>query len=243
MTAKPKPRIPRKIKEFDDYISATDDRQLAINPDTTEPYYKLYGWTDAESEAWTAFRTASNGLYGKYKNKKTDRTTQVTEDAGLNITACIKYDNHPVEGHFLLDNVAKNGSTTDWLLFNVKRGTALQDTVGTPSADIGTKEPQINITDIGHLFHKLTFTNPDAPGSKAKPDGIKDIQIYYALTPADAPEPALSAYQYHGDFTRGHAIINFTAAEVKKVAWYIARYESTKGEKGSFCIAVSATII
>ena len=139
--------------------------------------------------------------------------------------------------------VAAHGTTEDWLIFNVKRGTALKDTVRTPAADTGTKKPQIDLTEIGHLFHKLTFTNPDASGSRAKPAGIKDIQVYYAVMPDDVTIPKDSDYQYWGDFKRGHAIINHPSGDVKKTAWYKARYETSTGEKGEFCVAVSGTII
>ena len=84
MAAKAKTRIPRKIKEFEDYINSTDDRQLAIDPATTQPYFKGYGWTAAESTDWTAFRTTSNALYAKWKYKETLRTKQITDDAMLN---------------------------------------------------------------------------------------------------------------------------------------------------------------
>jgi hypothetical protein len=45
--------IPRNIEIFNNYIRKTNTRQLAINPDTTNPYFKDYTWTPAQSTAYT----------------------------------------------------------------------------------------------------------------------------------------------------------------------------------------------
>jgi hypothetical protein len=139
--------------------------------------------------------------------------------------------------------VARKGEAADWLIFNVKKGTALEDKTKTPAEDPGTKVPGLSISEVGHLYHVLTITNPDAPTSKAKPKGIKDIQVYRALVADGAPAPADSDYEYIGDASRGRFISEFDSADVKKIAWYKARYENTLGKTGNFCNPESETVI
>lgn len=44
--------IPTEISKFNPYIVNTNMRQLAVNPDTTNPYWTDYGWTSAQSTAY-----------------------------------------------------------------------------------------------------------------------------------------------------------------------------------------------
>lgn len=50
-------RVPRSLFLFNAYIINTDNRQLATNPTTSNPFWTDFGWTLAESNAWTADRT------------------------------------------------------------------------------------------------------------------------------------------------------------------------------------------
>src|ERR1041385_4052666 len=50
-------RVPLPLFLFNAYIINTDNRQLATNPITGNPYWTDFGWTNAESAAWTADRT------------------------------------------------------------------------------------------------------------------------------------------------------------------------------------------
>jgi hypothetical protein len=67
--------VPKQIPEFDKWIRNTNKRQLAVNADTSNPFWKDYGWTSAQS---ADFKTKwhdqwVNELYPSWSNalKKT----------------------------------------------------------------------------------------------------------------------------------------------------------------------------
>jgi tetratricopeptide (TPR) repeat protein len=108
--------IPKDIEEFQNFINATDDLQKAIDTEgykvypkdangktvygdlktfteiKDEPQYIKFGWTAADSSAWSGFRDEANILYKEYnsKGKKGDAGLKAKlEDV---ITRCIAYD-------------------------------------------------------------------------------------------------------------------------------------------------------
>src|SRR5438045_3231877 len=96
-----KTRIPREINRFAKYIGITDDRQLEIDPATTNPRWQNWGWTVSESGQWTAFRTTSDGLYNVYKQPDF-RTDDVKNQLTALIKSVVAYD----QEHKLLDKIS-----------------------------------------------------------------------------------------------------------------------------------------
>ncbi|MBI3502379.1 MAG: hypothetical protein HY063_11350 [Bacteroidetes bacterium] len=254
-------RIPTTIDLFHKYIIDTDDLQLSIDPNTNNPVYQNWGWTAAESAAWTAFRTKDNALYKKYSVKKL-RNSDITEKLNLNRKDCLKYDHDKDTGHHLLDKIALSGSVSDCETFKVKRGTVLQDATLTRVAEPGSKEAGIVVREIGHLFHKLAIVNIDKSKKKGREKGIKEIEIWRALVKPPAPpanqnanqppqpmpvqnpnaEPDDSQYVHVGEAKRGLYLSTFESSDVGSTAWYKARMKNTRGEKGNFSKAVSAPV-
>jgi hypothetical protein len=71
--------IPETIHKFNDYIGNTNDRQVEVNPDTTNPYWTDYGWSSAQSTAFTDdwHDVWVDDLYPKWKNPLTKTTPVV----------------------------------------------------------------------------------------------------------------------------------------------------------------------
>src|ERR1700751_393680 len=98
-------RIPSTATEFPGYMDVTDNLQLSIDPSTGQPVYKNWGWSSAESAAWTGFRNQSDKLFLKLSDKKKS-STDVKDQMKILITTVKKHDHDPITGHHLLDKIA-----------------------------------------------------------------------------------------------------------------------------------------
>jgi hypothetical protein len=233
-------RIPRDIETFADYMEATDNRQLAIDPATTNPRFQNWTWTPAQSTDWTDFRDRSDALWALYENKAMRRTVN-TENFYILIDEVVAYD----QLHKLLDKITTAAMppavVDDFEIFNVVRGTPLADSTPTVS-DVIPPQPHIHVKEVTHLSHLLEVTNPAHTGPGKGP-GIKDIQVWRALVAGGAAEPDASAYTQIGDAERGRFTSTFEEGDKRKDAYYKARMKGTNGKYGLFCAAISETII
>jgi hypothetical protein len=65
-------RVPQEIGKFNQYITRTNARLVAINPDTTHKYSVDYGLTTTEADSWTEQRDEwVDNLYPKYNDPLT----------------------------------------------------------------------------------------------------------------------------------------------------------------------------
>jgi hypothetical protein len=238
--AKRKTRILRDIPGFADYIVKTDNRQLDIDPVTTNPRFQNWGWTPAESTAWTGFRTATDPLWAIY-DSDTLRNKDAKEQINLIIKQAVAYDKE----HKLLDKIGITpvppATLLDFEIFRVIRGTPLADIVPTISdEDLG--KPLVSIHKIDHLKHVLKIT-PEIDGSHGVVNRIKDMEVYRAIVAPDAPEPTPDKYEYMGDAKRRRFTSEFADGDFRKDVWYKARIEGTNGKKYTFSKPFRETIV
>ena len=259
MATKDTGRIPSAAAEFATYMDGADNLQLATGNPTTTKKWQNWGWTAAQSTQWTAYRNQSDALYLQWADKN-HNNTDITDQMKVLIKAVKKFDNDPITGAHLLDKIALNGTLSDCATFKVKRGTALAAVSHQGSATarnvggvaVGTgasaEKPVLAITkyDVGE--HQLSVTNPDTPKSHALPAGIKFAKVYRFI--GTAAPTAISQYVFVANASRGSALSSFADADLAPFAagtvlyaWYIARYESTKGVLGDACGAIRAQIL
>ncbi|MBI3501743.1 MAG: hypothetical protein HY063_08105 [Bacteroidetes bacterium] len=241
-------RIPRDIVHFVPYMDDTDTYQLSIDPSTGNPRWQNWGWTAADSAAWTGFRNKADTLFAKYNNKKF-REGDVTEKLHLLITGVggvVEYD----QKEKLLDSIAATpippADIADFEHFHVKKGTVIADATPTRVAD-GMGEPAIVMKKTEHLSHTLGITNPAHKG-KGKGKHIKEVQVWRAImasatATAPAAIPTDDDYKYVGEAKRGSYKSEFATADVGKTCWHKARYKNTQGKFGDFCKAIDAPIV
>jgi hypothetical protein len=227
-------RISAEPDVFAPYMDNTDNHQLSINPVSGQAFWKDWGWTAADSAQWTSFRTQSDKLFLLYSDKK-HNTTENREEMITLIKNVKAYDHNPLTGHHMLDKIAISGTMNSCSIFKVKRGTPLvlkPDKIGPLP---GTLIPVITVKENTEGEHKLAVRNPKTPKSRAIPKGMKFCKVYRYI--GTAAPTNISQYQFIVNAKRGLAISNFAEIgldpTVKLWAWYIARYESTKGVLGN----------
>jgi len=99
--------------------------------------------------------------------------------------------------------------------------------------------PGINVREIQHLIHILSIRHPSTPDSKAKPKGIRAVQIFMSVS---EKQPKLKDYRFVGNATRHLYRVNHNPQNKGETAWYIARYENTRGETGTWSMHRRAVI-
>ena len=107
-----------------------------------------------------------------------------------------------------------------------------------------TTRPVLAIHPDQRLEHKVTWTDETTPASRAKPAGVKDLELRVAVVAQGQPAPAdPDAYTYYRvNDPASPNIVGFDPADGGKLAWMIGCWTSTRGERGPWSAAVSETI-
>ncbi len=228
-----KVRIPINIADFDAFMNSTDDLQLTVVPPGSDKKFTIWGWTDAESEQWTAFRQESNSLFADYKNPE-KKSPIVIEKSNELISKVRSYDNNKESGHHLLDKIALKGTIEDCAQFNIKRSTTRQADPVHHDYDPNLYKAVLNIIkhDVG--MHLIEVTELSSGGSKKLPEGMASVKIYRYM---GKNEPANDdAYLLLGNGKYGKIASLFSDVHVPEgenwTAYYYARYESKSGKLG-----------
>ena len=72
-------RVPKKVSEFNDYITRTDDDLLVVVPPSTQPTWQRLGLTTAYQTLWHNGRLTWEPLYALYANPLTKTTAVVKQ--------------------------------------------------------------------------------------------------------------------------------------------------------------------
>jgi hypothetical protein len=223
------PRIRRNINGFNTDITITNDYlKESCEPDPCTNGERL-GWTIDELKFWSDILHDWQPLYIRYGNKKAGRTTDVTDQLHQLIDKAVKYD----QEHHLYDRIAicTAAVNKDFETFRIKRFTPLADEKPTSDPDPGDKTVKISLRSSEHLVHKMMAVFNGVKG-RGKPEGIKEVMMFMAITGAEEAQPALEKFQYKGDVKNGFIIIKFLPTDKGKKAWYYAIPKNSKGELG-----------
>lgn len=178
-------RIPRTIPAFNEYIMNTDDRLQAINPDTTNPYYKDYGVDSADATAWHNMRTDwETKTFPIYSNPSTS-------------TSIAKADLHTAMENFrtfanpILDiiEVSKIAGNAEEHIFNFKLHRKSPTHPTTPIK----AECVASIQSEGRGLYEFSCKSTTDSSRASKVEGANSVQFAYmisatALNPLPTPD-------------------------------------------------------
>lgn len=227
-------------------LDVVDDLQLSTGTPPHAKKYMDWGWTDEESAHVTLIRQQADDFFDIMKNKK-NCPTAVRDQMTILIDDFMAFDHGKNEPHKLWDKIAAFGSITDCESAGIKRGTPLAKTP-TQDDEVPATE-QIFKALVGmrkNLIgsHLISVVNSDSPSSKALPKGMKAAMVFCYIG-TEAPT-SIDQYKKIGNAKRGNFLNKFTdlqPVEGKKLyAWYIVRYENTKGEWGLLSNRLKAEI-
>lgn len=99
-----------------------------------------------------------------------------------------------------------------------------------------TEMPNVSINTATPLLHVIEFSRD---GGKGKPEGVREIEIWFKLGGDATGNP--SDYDYIGRDTESPYTKQFVAADSGKQAHYLCCWLNSKGERGPWKM-VSATV-
>lgn len=106
--------------------------------------------------------------------------------------------------------------------------------------DPPTTFPLLSILGNTPGCQTLRYSDSYTPDSAAKPFGATGMQLYVAVTDAEAAP--LSEALFQGMHTRNPVAVEFSEPDDGKVATYYARWINAKGEHGPWSLPVSMRI-
>jgi hypothetical protein len=118
-------------------------------------------------------------------------------------------------------------------------GITVRDTIPTP-VEPPTTRPVISVDTSQRLRHTISFADEATPTRKAKPAGVRGAQIWVKIGDPAPVDP--SELTFLATDTRTPYVADFDGADANKVAHYMLRWESTRGEPGPWSETASATI-
>ena len=118
-------------------------------------------------------------------------------------------------------------------------GITVPDTIPTPVGAPETR-PVVSVDTSQRLQHTISFADELTPTSTAKPAGVRGAQIFVKV--GDPPPADPSELTFLGTDTRTPYLAPYTGADANKVAHYMLRWESTRGDTGPWSETASATI-
>ena len=118
-------------------------------------------------------------------------------------------------------------------------GITVRDTVPTPVGPPETR-PVVSIDSSQRLQHTISFADEATPTRRAKPAGVRGAQIWVKVGDPAPVDPG--ELTYLATDTRTPYLATFAGADANKVAHYMLRWESTRGEPGPWSETASATI-
>ncbi len=118
-------------------------------------------------------------------------------------------------------------------------GITVPDTTPTPVGP-PTSRPVVKVDTAQRLQHTIAFQDELTPTSKAKPAGVRGAQIWVKIGDPAPTDP--NELTYLATDTRTPYATTFDGADANKVAHYMLRWESTRGETGPWSETASATI-
>ena len=91
-----------------------------------------------------------------------------------------------------------------------------------------------------HLCHILRWTDETTPTKKARPDGVRGVEIWGKVGGAAPVDP--SECHYIAVDSKPPYMAEYTGADAGKIAYYILRWVNTRNEPGPWSDTLSAMI-
>ena len=112
------------------------------------------------------------------------------------------------------------------------------------SANPAFTRPSIAIETPRKLQQVLSFREETTPDTKAKPKGVRGVQIWMAILPKEAPAPRDNqAMRFLGEPRALKLAQDFVLDDAGKYAWYLARWTDLAGEVGQWSEPASRMIL
>ena len=102
------------------------------------------------------------------------------------------------------------------------------------------RRPVVGIVGVDARRHVLRFSDPENPEGRARPDGVRGVQLFCALGES-APTDPLSG-RFRGVFTRKEVNVDFEIGDAGKLAHYYARWQTDTGLVGPWSVVTSISI-
>ena len=188
------------------------------------------GLTTAQTGALNAALTAWLASYPAYL---------AGDQAQQGRTATKKTDRGTLEGVLrqIGGELQKRESVTDAQRQAI--GLPVHDTTKTPVAAITTK-PLLKIETDQRLRHTIRFTDEATPTSRAKPKGAIGLELW--MKRGGAAPTGIGECEPLGLITNSPDVEEFEPADGGKTIHYLARWQTTRGDKGPFSATASATV-
>ena len=103
----------------------------------------------------------------------------------------------------------------------------------------GVIRPLVTVDTSQRLQHTIAFQDELTPTSRAKPEGVRGAQIWVKI--GDPPPTDPNELTYLATDTRTPYVTDFDGVDGNKVAHYMLRWESTRGDVGPWSETASAT--
>ena len=105
---------------------------------------------------------------------------------------------------------------------------------------VPASRPVLGVDASQRLQHKISFRDADATDSRAKPEGVREIELWSKVG-APAPTDA-SQCQFVLAGSKNGLMVAYTGAQAGQPVHYMARWKNTRGEYGPWSETVIATI-
>ncbi len=213
--------IPREIEKFNTWIVNTNLRQLAVNGATSNPFWTDYGWTTAQSTAYTTDWRDEwvNNVFPAYSNPLTS-TSGVKSDTHQFIDDFVQF----METELLIEKIKSCGLANhdDELVWNMK----LEADEKSVHTDKITPEVYAEITTLGRgMFDIHTKAEADMTRSSIPRDaGADSVQFAYIIVdkPSDAPMDPNSELLKKDISRKAH--FEFDAGSANQSKWLVVYF-------------------
>lgn len=104
--------------------------------------------------------------------------------------------------------------------------------------------PVIAVDNSRKLVHELGFREQTTPDTRAKPDGVRGVQVWMCILPKDAPTPRDNqGMTFLAEPRKLSRTVEFALADAGKYAWYLARWTDLAGNPGDWSEPESRMIV
>ncbi len=100
--------------------------------------------------------------------------------------------------------------------------------------------PILAFLQAGIGTHLLSFADELTPGSKRKPLGATQLQLWLGVGAAQTP---LADLGFYSAFSRTPAVVAFDPVDAGKLATYAARWMGRRGDVGPWSAVITATVM